>query len=197
MIVYLLRHARAGKRAEWEGDDSLRPLDERGRLQAERLVEQLAGREFQRILSSRYTRCVQSVEPLAAARGLAVEEDEALTEGSDAAAALAALRAVGEPVVACVHGDLCAELLGERTRKGSTTILELENDSVTVLEQLEPPPRPSRRPKRSPEGAPVQTLPGRLREPVRALRRADAAPPRTAALLQEASWLAAARPRIA
>jgi 8-oxo-dGTP diphosphatase len=139
MIVYLLRHARAGKRAEWEGDDSLRPLDERGRLQAERLVEQLAGREFQRILSSHYARCVQSVEPLAAARGLAVEEDEALTEGSDAAAALAALRAVGEPVVACVHGDLCAELLGERTRKGSTAILELENDSVRVLEQLEPP----------------------------------------------------------
>ncbi len=79
------------------------------------------------------------VEPLAAARGLAVEEDEALTEGSDSAAALAALRAVGEPVVACVHGDLCAELLGERTRKGSTPILELENDSVAVLEQLEPP----------------------------------------------------------
>jgi 8-oxo-dGTP diphosphatase len=139
MIVYLLRHARAGKRADWKGDDSLRPLDERGRLQAERLVEQLADREFGRILSSRYARCVQSVEPLAAARGLAVEEDKALTEGSNAAAALAALRAVGEPVVASVHGDLCAELLGETTRKGSTTILELENDSVTVLEQLEPP----------------------------------------------------------
>ena len=139
MIVYLVRHARAGKRGDWEGDDSLRPLDERGRLQAERLVEQLADREFGRILSSRYVRCVQSVEPLAAARGLAVEEDEALAEGAGAAAALSALRAVGEPVVACVHGDLCAELLGEKTPKGSTTILELADDSVTVLGRLEPP----------------------------------------------------------
>jgi len=31
MIVYLVRHARAGRRAEWEGNDRLRPLDERGR----------------------------------------------------------------------------------------------------------------------------------------------------------------------
>ena len=139
MIVYLVRHARAGKRGDWEGDDSLRPLDERGRLQAERLVEQLADREFGRILSSRYVRCVQSVEPLAAARGLAVEEDEALAEGAGASAALSVLRAADEPVVACVHGDLCAELLGEKTPKGSTTILELADDSVTVLGRLEPP----------------------------------------------------------
>jgi 8-oxo-dGTP diphosphatase len=139
MIVYLVRHARAGKRAEWERDDRLRPLDERGRLQAERLVEQLADRDFGLILSSGYARCVQTVEPLAAARGLTVEEDEALAEGSGAEAVLSALRAVGEPVVACVHGDLCAELLGEKTPKGSTTILELADDSVAVLARLEPP----------------------------------------------------------
>ena len=70
MIVYLVRHARAGKRGEWEGDDRLRPLDERGVRQAQGLVEQLSGRELRRILSSPYVRCVQSVEPLAEARGL-------------------------------------------------------------------------------------------------------------------------------
>jgi 8-oxo-dGTP diphosphatase len=139
MIVLMVRHARAGKRADWEGDDRLRPLDERGRLQAERLVEQLADRKFERILTSPYVRCVQTVEPLAEARGLAVEEEEALSEGPGAAAALAVLRAVGAPVVACVHGDLLAELVGSRTPKGSTTVLELEDDSVSVLERLDPP----------------------------------------------------------
>lgn len=139
MIVLMVRHARAGKRAGWDGDDRLRPLDERGRLQADRLVEQLSDRELKRILSSPYARCVQTVEPFAEARGLTVEEDEALAEGSGVAPALAALRAIGEQVVACVHGDLLAELVGGKTQKGSTTVLELEDDSVTVLERLEPP----------------------------------------------------------
>ena len=115
MIVYLVRHARAGHRETWEGeDDSLRPLDERGRRQAERLVAQLAEREFGRILSSPYARCVQSVEPLAAARGLAVEAVDALAEGAGEAAALELFRAVDAPAVACVHGDLVEALVGER-----------------------------------------------------------------------------------
>jgi phosphohistidine phosphatase SixA len=139
VIVLVVRHARAGKRADWVGDDRLRPLDERGRLQANRLVEQLSDCEFRRILSSPYARCVETVEPLAEARGLTVEEDEALAEGSGASAALAALRAIREPVIACVHGDLLAELVGGKTPKGSTTVVELEDDSVTVLERLEPP----------------------------------------------------------
>jgi len=139
VIILMVRHARAGKRVDWNGDDRLRPLDERGRLQADRLVEQLSNREFERIISSPYVRCVETVEPLAEARGLTVEEDGALAEGSGVAAALAALRAIGEPVVASVHGDLLAELVGGKSPKGSTAVLELQDDSVTVLERLEPP----------------------------------------------------------
>ena len=139
MIILMVRHARAGKRVDLNGDDRLRPLDERGRLQADRLVEQLSNREFERIISSPYVRCVETVEPLAEARGLTVEEDGALAEGSGVAAALAALRAIGEPVVASVHGDLLAELVGGKSPKGSTAVLELQDDSVTVLERLEPP----------------------------------------------------------
>lgn len=138
MIVFLLRHARAGHRAAWEGDDRLRPLDARGRKQAEGLVEQLAGRSFERILSSPYARCVQTVEPLARERQLEVEAVHELSEGADQAA-LELLRSVGTDVLACVHGDLAAELLGEKARKGSTAVLELRDDSVEVLERLEPP----------------------------------------------------------
>jgi phosphohistidine phosphatase SixA len=139
MIVYLVRHARAGHRAEWDGDDRLRPLDERGRPQAEGLVAQLAAREFKRILSSPSVRCVETVVPLAEARGLTVEPDDALAEGSGSHAALGLLRRVGEPLVACVHGDLVEDLLGEKMKKGATAVLDLSADCLEILERLEPP----------------------------------------------------------
>src|SRR6266511_1008153 len=82
VIVLLVRHARAGKRSKWEGDDRLRPLDKRGRKQAEGLVSLLAEYPIDRIASSPYLRCTQTVDPLAASRGLAVEERDELAEGS-------------------------------------------------------------------------------------------------------------------
>lgn len=139
MKIFLVRHASAGKRLEWVGDDRLRPVDERGRKQADLLVDQLEDAEFDHIVSSPYDRCVQSVEPLAAARGLEVETDEALAEGAGAEAALALFRRVDTDLVACVHGDLVVELLGGKRRKGSTTVLELEPDGrVAVRDELEP-----------------------------------------------------------
>jgi 8-oxo-(d)GTP phosphatase len=139
MIVYLVRHARAGRRANWEGDDRLRPLDERGRRQADGLVAQLAERELTRILSSPLSRCVETVVPLAQARGLAVEPDEALAEGAGSRAALGLLEDGEQPVVACVHGDLVEELLGTKLKKGATAVLELTGEGVEVLERLAPP----------------------------------------------------------
>jgi phosphohistidine phosphatase SixA len=140
MIVYLLRHARAGHRETWEGDDDrLRPLDERGRRQAEALVDQLAGRELARVVTSPYVRCVQTVEPLAQARGLPLQEDDALAEGAGSRAALELLRSGAEPVVACVHGDVVVELLGTKLKKGATAVLELNEDGIEVLERLDPP----------------------------------------------------------
>jgi 8-oxo-dGTP diphosphatase len=139
VIVYLVRHARAGHRETWEGaDDRLRPLDERGLKQAEALVAPLAGRDFSRILSSPYVRCMQSVEPLAAARGLQVEAVEALAEGAGETAALELFRSLEAPVVASVHGDLAFDLLGEALKKGATAVIDV-GDKVDVLERLDPP----------------------------------------------------------
>jgi len=137
-MAYLVRHGRAGKRSEWEGDDRLRPLDERGVRQAQALVAQLDDRNVERILSSPYVRCVQTVEPLARERGLPLEEEEALAEGAGVGAALHLLRGSGEAVVASVHGDLAEALLGRKLKKGATAVLEL-SDSVEVLDELPPP----------------------------------------------------------
>ena len=139
MIVYLVRHARAGSREDWAGDDRLRPLDKRGRRQAEALVDQLAGREVGRILSSPYARCVDSVVPLAGSRSLTVEADEGLAEGAGADAALDLFHRADGPLVACVHGDLAEELLGRKLKKGATAILELSDGRVDVREHLDPP----------------------------------------------------------
>jgi 8-oxo-dGTP diphosphatase len=139
MIVYLVRHARAGHRETWPGeDDTLRPLDERGRRQAETLVSQLADREFTRILSSPYLRCVQSVEPLAKARGVPLETVPALAEGAGKAAAVELFHSLDAPAVANVHGDLVEALIGETAKKGSTTVLEVGENGIEVLERLEP-----------------------------------------------------------
>ena len=80
VTLVLVRHAWAGKRSHWRGDDRLRPLDDRGRRQAAELLEVLGGVEIGRIVSSPDLRCVQTVEPLAAERGLEVEPADALGE---------------------------------------------------------------------------------------------------------------------
>jgi phosphohistidine phosphatase SixA len=117
----LLRHASAGHRLDWEHDDHLRPLDARGRRQSAELVEILRPLGLRRVVSSPYVRCVQTVEPLATALGLQVEEDDRLKEGEGAAAS-ELLSENG--VVCCTHGDIVGELLGRGLKKGAAVVLE-------------------------------------------------------------------------
>ena len=122
--VILIRHASAGDREHWNGDDRERPLDERGWRQAEALVHRLAGYEIERVLSSSSVRCVQSVEPLARALGIEIEERGELTEGATREEALALVEEVrGAGVALCTHGDVVLELLGAELKKGETAIL--------------------------------------------------------------------------
>jgi len=137
VIVLLVRHARAGERSEWEGDDRLRPLDAKGRRQAEGLVDLLASYPIERVLSSPYVRCVQTVVPPATARGLQVEEAAELAEGSTRADVLRLLGSLDEDcVVLCTHGDVVEELIGEELRKGSTEVLELEDGRLSRVRYL-------------------------------------------------------------
>jgi 8-oxo-dGTP diphosphatase len=137
VIVLLVRHARAGDRTEWEGDDRLRPLDGKGRRQAEGLVELLADYPIDRILSSPYVRCVQSVEPLAAARGLELEEAAELAEGETRDDVLRLLGSTdAECVVLCTHGDVVDELLGDGLKKGETEVLTLDDEGLRRVDHL-------------------------------------------------------------
>jgi 8-oxo-(d)GTP phosphatase len=116
----LLRHASAVDRYRWQEDDRLRPLDARGRLQAEALVEILRPLGVSRVVSSPYVRCVETVQPLADALEVPVEPDERLAEGAGTGA-LELLRADG--VVCCTHGDVAEAVLGRGLKKAAGVVL--------------------------------------------------------------------------
>jgi 8-oxo-(d)GTP phosphatase len=137
----LVRHASAGERDEWEGDDRLRPLDKKGRRQSKALAETLAELGTTRLLSSPYVRCVQTLEPAAARLGLPVEQRDELAEGASGAeveSLLAELR--GSVPALSTHGDVIEELLGpqHRCKKGAVWVLDLGGGNVRVERYLPP-----------------------------------------------------------
>jgi phosphohistidine phosphatase SixA len=123
--VVLLRHASAGDRDHWKGDDRLRPLDKRGWKQSRTLAEELRALGVRRAVSSPYVRCVQTLEPL----GLPVEEDERLGEGASREATLELLHAL-EDAVACTHGDIVENVLGRPLKKGAFVVLQSDCTAI-------------------------------------------------------------------
>jgi 8-oxo-dGTP diphosphatase len=146
--ILLIRHAKAGRREHWHGDDRLRPLTRSGRRQAEALVEQLRDEPVERILSSPFVRCIQTVEPLAAARGLEVEPTEDLTEGAGVGPLRRLLAELGNAAL-CSHGDVIHEAVGwlhhrgvaveGGLAKGSTWVLDVVHGEVVAARHLPPP----------------------------------------------------------
>jgi broad specificity phosphatase PhoE len=131
MTLLLIRHASAGDRDEWVGDDLPRPLDARGRSQASRLPELLGDYEIARVLSSPAVRCVQTVEPLARSRGLDIEVRQELGEERQGEAGAELVRSlVGEHAALCVHGGLSDTIAGVSQKKGEVLVLDDEGKLV-------------------------------------------------------------------
>jgi len=151
--LYVIRHAKAGIRAAWSGPDEERPLTRRGRKQARRLVERFQGLDIQRILSSPFVRCMQTVEPLAEARGLPVEVAAELREGASVDELLRGLATFGDrPTVVCGHGTEIRSMIdrleaggatieGARgIAKGSVWVLDREGERIVAAHYLPAPP---------------------------------------------------------
>jgi broad specificity phosphatase PhoE len=153
VTIYLVRHAKAGERNAWEDDDQLRPLSGRGHLQARGLLDVLRDAQFDRLLSSPYVRCMETVVPLSGERGVAIEPVDALAEGATIGEATALVRkhAVNGAVF-CTHGDVIPMLLEHYANlgidigaapqwpKGSTWALETDATGEVVAVSYIPPP---------------------------------------------------------
>jgi broad specificity phosphatase PhoE/8-oxo-dGTP pyrophosphatase MutT (NUDIX family) len=150
--LFFLRHAAAGDRGKWEGIDAIRPLSKKGRRQSAALAASLQRSGIEKIYSSPYTRCVQTVEPLAEAIGAKVVEHDALAEGPDIDAAYAlADELVGYNAVLCSHGDVIPAVINRMMwagltlesrfycSKGSIWEVDLEDGRFTTARYVPPP----------------------------------------------------------
>jgi 8-oxo-dGTP diphosphatase len=150
--ILLIRHARAGSRKKWSGDDDLRPLDRRGRLQATQLAMALPCFRPTRILAADRVRCVQTVQPLADELGLSVEVEHVFSEHAadpeQTAARLRDLAEQGGVSAVCSQGGMIPEALarlaeadglalhGIESKKGSVWVLSFRDSTLIAADYL-------------------------------------------------------------
>ena len=156
-LILLVRHASAGQRSKWKGDDRLRPLDDKGVEQAKELVRSLKPFDISAIASADLVRCVDTVAPLSRAVGVPVEEEPLLSERDypgreeEAIESLRALERRSGRAVACSQGDVIPDLLHRLTladraslpadlgtRKGGVWVLSFCNSRLCWLERHPP-----------------------------------------------------------
>ncbi len=140
MVLFLVRHAQAGSRAEANlPDDTIRPLTAEGRHQAAALVGVLTDLGARTVYSSTFRRCIETAAPLAAHLGVPMTVTEDLAEGP-ADAAIKLVRARSEDSAALVsHGDIIPAVLehlaqidgldlgsAPKCQKGSVWMLETD-----------------------------------------------------------------------
>lgn len=159
--VLLVRHALAGSRSAWTGDDRERPLDACGVEQADELVRILSRFEVGRIVSADVRRCEQTVAPLADALALPIAPEPLLSEvgyPDRETEAVALVRSLGDAehdAVACSQGDVIPDLVARlaaddgypvelplRVSKGATCALTLGDDGRLLALDLLDAPRP-------------------------------------------------------
>ena len=156
--VLLVRHASAGSRAKWDGDDRSRPLDEDGQEQAEELVRLLSRFEVDEILAADLVRCVETVRPLSESISVPVKEAPLLSEDrfagheEDAVELLRTLGRPGRAAVACSQAGVIDELVARLAaaddlavegpfslKKAGVWALSFDDHKLIGAERLSPP----------------------------------------------------------
>ncbi|MBT8211642.1 MAG: NUDIX hydrolase [Acidimicrobiia bacterium] len=111
--VYLVRHAKAGRRKDFSGADIDRPLSKTGRKQAVALGNFLAGYPLMRLATSPALRCRETLDPLATTMALPAEVEGSLAEGSSPELVAKHIGTLaGSTSVLITHGDVIANLVG-------------------------------------------------------------------------------------
>jgi 8-oxo-(d)GTP phosphatase len=158
--LLLVRHAKAGSRSDWHGEDDLRPLSENGRHQLPPLNTLASLYAADRAHSAPLVRCVNTVGQIADRLGIEVVAEPLLSEagyeGSEEKAAerLLTIAAAGGTPVVCSQGrvipDLVSRVAGAagfplervRSKKASVWALFFAGDDVPRLVAADYIPRP-------------------------------------------------------
>lgn len=146
--LLVLRHGDAFPRRQWERDDRLRPLAERGTLQAQALVPVLAAYDVTTVATSSSARCVGTVEPYAATTGFGLEAHDVLSEEDATPEAVAGvveeLLARDAGVVLCTHRPVLPLVLGalgvddQRLAPGDALVVHHRKGRVVATEVQRP-----------------------------------------------------------
>ncbi|GGQ38035.1 NUDIX hydrolase [Couchioplanes azureus] len=154
-VTLLVRHAHAGRRKDFAGNDALRPIDDRGRAQAETMAAAAALFAPRRLVAATPLRCRQTFEPLADRLGLPIATDSAFAEPGEpeeiparvkaAAARLVELRD-GRRTAICSQGKVIPGLLAlldgvddpapYKTPKGDGWVLTWSGDRLVALSRF-------------------------------------------------------------
>ena len=152
--VLIVRHGTAGSKSRFSGDDKIRPLDKKGRAQAEALVAQLSTFGPTDVYAADRVRCHQTVEPLAEELGVSICNEPTLTEEAYAEdpkrgrrRVLQIVRSHRTPVI-CTQGKVIPDLIEwwcerdgvrpdkSRNRKGSTWVLSLAGGRLVAADHI-------------------------------------------------------------
>ncbi len=152
--VLIVRHGTAGSKSRFSGDDKIRPLDKKGRAQAEALVAQLSSFGPTDVYAADRVRCHQTVQPLAEELGVIISNEPTLTEEAYAdnpkrgrRRALQIAESHRTPVI-CTQGKVIPDLIAwwcdrdgvrpdkSRNRKGSTWVLSLVDGHLIAADHI-------------------------------------------------------------
>ncbi|MFC7340873.1 NUDIX hydrolase [Saccharopolyspora griseoalba] len=157
--VLLVRHAKAGKRSEWAGDDVLRPLTESGERQRDALHSLLPLFAPSSVHSAPRVRCEQTVAPVAEDLGIKIATEALFSEEGYSAEPDAGVRALlsiaarGGTAVVSSQGGVIPDLVGRlaesagldlgevHSRKGSVWFLSFRQDTRSGGNGSGPTPR--------------------------------------------------------
>lgn len=160
--VMIVRHATAGSKSRYKGDDHKRPLDKHGRAQAESLVGQLLSFGAGELFAADRVRCEQTLGPLAEELGVVIGNEPDLTEEAYADNRKATRQRILEiaassanPVI-CTQGKVIPDFIAwwcerdgvrpdkSRNRKGSTWVMSLAGGRLIAADHIGSPLAPKK-----------------------------------------------------
>jgi 8-oxo-dGTP diphosphatase len=155
--IVLLRHAKALKRDDWDGDDGDRPLEHRGQLQAKRLLPIYLPYGVNEFHTSDALRCIETIEPMVRSLsavpiysadlseyGYAKDKDVPLDYVQD-------LMDRGVPALVCSHNPIIPKLVKKLVGKkyfnsmdrelepGQAIVLHCRNGEVIACDWVDEP----------------------------------------------------------